>query len=78
MAQVARQFLKEWKIGRWESGGQEGMEDWALVLSGGRGREGEDIKGRRSFFLFPHTCTFQLLDKPWSQVSFLLTPASCL
>ena len=25
-----------------------------------------------------HTSTFQLLDKPWSQVSSLLTPGSCL
>ena len=28
------------------------------------------------FFL--HTSTFQLLDKPWSQVSSLLPPGSCL
>ena len=26
----------------------------------------------------PLTFTFQLLDKPWSQVSFLLPPGSCL
>ena len=25
-----------------------------------------------------HTCTCQLLDKPWSQVSSLLPPGSCL
>ena len=31
------------------------------------------------FFLFVHTSTFQLLDKkPWSQVSPLLPPGSCL
>ena len=29
------------------------------------------------FFFFLHTFTFQLLDKPWSQVSSLL-PGSCL
>ena len=27
---------------------------------------------------FSHTFTFQLLDKPWSQVSSLLPPGSCL
>ena len=26
------------------------------------------------FLFFSHTSTFQLLDKPWSQVSFLLPP----
>ena len=34
------------------------------------------------FFFFPsffsHTFTFQLLNKPWSQVSSLLPPGSCL
>ena len=30
------------------------------------------------FFFFLHTFTFQLLDKPWSQVSSLLPPGSCL
>ena len=30
------------------------------------------------FLLFFHTSTFQLLDKPWSQVSSLLPPGSCL
>ena len=30
------------------------------------------------FFFFSHTSTFQLLDKPWSQVSSLLPPSSCL
>ena len=30
------------------------------------------------FFLFWHSSTFQLLDKPWSQVSSLLPPGSCL
>ena len=29
-------------------------------------------------FLFSHTFTFQLLDKPWVQVSSLLPPGSCL
>ena len=29
-------------------------------------------------YIFPHTSTFQLLDKPWSQVSSLLPPGSCL
>ena len=29
-------------------------------------------------FLFSHTSTFQLLDKPWSQVPSLLPPGSCL
>ena len=29
-------------------------------------------------FIFSHTSTFQLLDKPWSQVSSLLPPGSCL
>ena len=29
-------------------------------------------------FFFVHTFTFQLLDKPWSQVSTLLLPGSCL
>ena len=29
-------------------------------------------------FIFYHTFTFQLLDKPWSQVSSLLPPGSCL
>ena len=29
-------------------------------------------------FVFLHTSTFQLLDKPWSQVSSLLLPGSCL
>ena len=27
---------------------------------------------------FSHTFTFQVLDKPWSQVSSLLPPGSCL
>ena len=27
-----------------------------------------------SFFFFSHTSTFQILDKPWSQVSSLLPP----
>ena len=31
-----------------------------------------------SFFFIPYTFTFQLLDKPWSQVSSLLPPGSCL
>ena len=30
------------------------------------------------FFFFSHTSTFQLLDKPWSQVSSLLPPGSFL
>ena len=30
------------------------------------------------FFFFSHTPTFQLLDKPWSQVSSLPPPGSCL
>ena len=30
------------------------------------------------FFFFSHTFAFQLLDKPWSQVSSLLLPGSCL
>ena len=30
------------------------------------------------FFFYPRTSTFQLLDKPWSQVSSLLPPGSCL
>ena len=30
------------------------------------------------FFFFSHTFTFQLLDKPWSQVSSLLLSGSCL
>ena len=30
------------------------------------------------FFFFLHNCTFQLLDKPWSQVSSLFPPGSCL
>ena len=30
------------------------------------------------FFFFSHTFTLQLLDKPWSQVSSLLLPGSCL
>ena len=30
------------------------------------------------FFFFLHTFAFQLLDKPWSQVSSLLLPGSCL
>ena len=33
--------------------------------------------GRVSFFFF-HSSTFQLVDKPWSQVSPLLTFGSCL
>ena len=31
-----------------------------------------------SFFFFFHTFTFQLLDKPWSQVPSLFPPGSCL
>ena len=31
-----------------------------------------------SFFFFLHTSTLHLLDKPWSQVSSLLSPDSCL
>ena len=31
-----------------------------------------------TFFSSSHTSTFQLLDKPWSQVSSLLPPGSCL
>ena len=34
--------------------------------------------GGGDFFFFLHTYTFQLLDKPWSQVSSLLPPGSCL
>ena len=30
------------------------------------------------FVFFSHTSTFQLLDNPWSQVSSLLPPGSCL
>ena len=30
------------------------------------------------FYFFSHTFAFQLLDKPWSQVSTLLPPSSCL
>ena len=30
------------------------------------------------FIFFSHTFTFQLLDMPWSQVSSLLPPGSCL
>ena len=30
------------------------------------------------FFCLSHTCTFQLLDKLWTQVSSLLPPGSCL
>ena len=30
------------------------------------------------FFFFSHTSTLHLLDKPWSQVSFLLPPGSYL
>ena len=39
-----------------------------------------ESSGTFSFFLFffSHTSTFQLLDKPWSQVSSLLPPGSCL
>ena len=32
----------------------------------------------RAFFFLAHTFTFKLLDKPWSQVSPLLPPGSCL
>ena len=31
-----------------------------------------------SFFFSSHTYTFQLMDKPWSRVSSLLPPGSCL
>ena len=31
-----------------------------------------------STFFISRTCTFQLLDRPWSQVSSLLPPGSCL
>ena len=30
------------------------------------------------YLFFSHASTFQLLDKPWSQVSSLLPPGSCL
>ena len=30
------------------------------------------------FLFFSHTSTFQLLDKPWPQVSSILPPGSCL
>ena len=30
-----------------------------------------------SLYFFPHTFNFQLLDKPWSQVSSLFSPGSC-
>ena len=30
------------------------------------------------FIFFPHTFTFQLLDKLWSQVSSLFPPGACL
>ena len=30
------------------------------------------------YFIFFHSSTFQLLDRPWSQVSSLLPPGSCL
>ena len=33
---------------------------------------------RRSLYFFPHTFAFELLDKPWSQVSSLLPAGSCL
>ena len=35
------------------------------------------LQAFRTLF-FSHTFTFQLLDKPWSQVSSLLPPGSCL
>ena len=36
------------------------------------------LHSARFFFFFAHTSTFQLLDKPWTQVSSLLPPGSCL
>ena len=40
---------------------------------------GDENVTRYLFFFFSHTFTFQLLDKPWSQVSsFLHPPGSCL
>ena len=41
-------------------------------------RDSVDNKASLFFFSFSHTFTFQLLDKPWSQVSSLLPPGSCL
>ena len=45
--------------------------------------EEEHARGRShlenmSIFFFSCTSTFQLLDKPWSQMSSLLPPGSCL
>ena len=44
--------------------------DWAYIKG-----DHEDVC---FFFIFFHTFTFQLLDKPWSQVSPLLPPGYCL
>ena len=46
-------------------------------------RTGNQPKANTLFFMhitlfFSHTFTFQLVDKPWSQVSFLFPPGSCL
>ena len=60
---------------------------FVLRWSTRRGRR--DRRGKRSnvrgcmiiiiiIILFSHKSTFQLLDKPWSNVSSLLPPGSCL
>ena len=48
--------------------------------SGLRKKRTKVKSGVNFFFFFPfqHTFTLQLLDKPWSQVSSLLLPGSCL
>ena len=42
------------------------------------GRQRQDTSSSDIFYFFLHISTFQLLDKPWSQVSFFLPPSSCL
>ena len=50
-----------------------------LHIPGSTGRSVHSIDLCTLLLLFfSHTSTFQLLDKPWSQVSSLLPPGSCL
>ena len=66
----------------WRGGAKKALEPAAYRRCGGGGRKGSTANQSQKryffFFFFSHTFTLQLLNKPWSQVSSLLRPGSCL
>ena len=50
----------------------------AYVYASGTVVQSGELRGVLFLFYFFHTSTFQLLDKPWSQVSSILPPGSRL